>query len=893
MTKVKASHKTKGPQRNRKKDLEKESVRELHNVLTDEYFEIRVVENDMGVDLEIELKNSEIHLGSSFAVQIKATEKSRNKKQPSVQVETDNVEYLLSQRQLSMYILYVKETKTFYYQWTADFVKTLRDKKPNWMQQETVAIQFNQVLNPEAAKLIYDTVLKESASNRRERDFLIEGELKSVSNSIHEDKKTTVLEDFEHLFKTFQGLAILPMHILQRLPPFTNSIDSHSYYSETEQTLYSDNPALLTFFESLTRKGNKVRLSSHTENAIDNRADLLKSILNFFYKHSIHHINNLPEKSVNKRICIHKLYVTGSCDCERCRFYNLDITGSLSKVNTVKPKTPYGLLRNAHTHLELGNLKESFQLYKKLIEKFKKNENYVAYFMCKYTLANARQLYRWNYFGDDSRSIDEYINGINLDDELYIFRKNGIVKDEVISVLKWILQGSFINYANREMDEKRYEIDSTYENDKLGGWTSADYSPRFLSEFLETKNFVEFNLIAHDVVAGYSLLLDKTFTGAIKLNNLLNENNTAMKGVDSWLLRTFLLQGSSLRMNQVITRHNVTALNFEGKSKDRFLRLISNFISSFQDIERFVQKDSESPNYFFIKKMNDVIRNTCVLLSVLELSKEELNKFLKQLILGVKDFNFVESSVVGYLVNIINRKYEKISPTLLDDLYVLALTEKKFKNDGIKNGVPNLLRKHFPDYTRTDQSIVSTLDLLKADPSTLDVYTLAEFWVTASDVQKLTITRAVGNKLEKHFNFDDYYIAALRGVIDFKTFLPQAIAAVPKTDRERENERYFLQKVTRNRRINFLIDLAFKYKVNLKEKIYQKLAQQEPYFIWLMNLSGFNYNKFNPMWLLEFHSDWYFEEFKKHDVIKKITQEYILRNPVEGLVKIYVKHFSN
>jgi|GEM_PF-2860557 len=888
------------PKRNLNEDLETISSKQLIEIFELDHFEIReITRRDKGVDTLIELKDTESHLGIEFIVQLKATRKASGKSYQSKSIETSNLEYLLNHYQSPLYILYVAETRSYYFEWAEDFAKKLEEKRHDWHDKPTHTLRFINPLTVEKSRDIYQKVLLEGQANRRERDFVIQGDLESTTNTLHDDIPThkSILESFQQLFSAFSSLPVLPTHVIERIPPFAASVEQQGLYSDGDSILLTENQKLIRFFENLTKTNNKISISPDeellhlTETA---KTRLIRDILNFCYRNSIHHLGNLPNKGERKRICIHKLYIYGLCNCERCHFHRLDFKGSLDKLETTKPKAAYEVLRNAYTLFELGDFKKCYQILKKSIRTFRKEKDYVSYFMCKYNLSRAYGVFRLNYFDNDRSDVLQYIKQINLDDEIYLLQKKLKVRDEIILVLKWINQGSIMNHAHRELDEKLYEIKSIHRNDKLGGWTSADSTGSLLKLFQQTTGFVESNLIMYDVLGGYSSFIEKSFEGLLMLYDLNNEHNTKLKGFSTTILKTLLLQAPPGRLEQLLAKYRIDILKFDPEEKNArtvYRLLVENLIYSFPSLDLAINADKESPNHFLSRKANDIVKNLCVLISVADLDIEDSNVVVKLLIDEIQRAEFISSSTVRYLVHVINRKVTVLSADLLEEIYVLSLTKRQFDVERIQVGMPDLFKKYHPTH-KFQESLGDRVMALAKRKSLLEA--LTAFWPFEVPEKQYEIREYVRERIRQRFEFEEYYFAVMAGIIDYQDFWNECLESVPTTEREKESEKLFLQREkTRNRRLNLLVEITIKCGLNLSDKIFQDLVPAEPFYKWLYNIRSFDYKNFNAMWLLELHSAEIFKELVKQPEIKEALIPFVLENKVHGLVKVYNTYFNS
>lgn len=315
------------PKVNPHETLETYSEARLTEIFKPEFFELRNVRHrDKGVDMTIEIKDErEEYSGFEFIVQLKATQKPNRSGKHTRTIKTINIEYLLSRRDASMYILYIKDTDSYYFEWTDDFVRFLIEKAPDkpWEKQPSHVLHFKKALDENAVKEIYHKILREGEEYRRRKDRELQGlsplvDLVHGSNesaSIHDHQHANVLELLQYLFDTFAGLTIIPIHIVVRLPPFALGKSSNTYYSGTDFTLYTDNPKLFDFFNNLYTKNNTIHVKGKASEAKSMKGwkKRIENALAFCEHNNIHHIGLISDQ--DRRICVHKLFLSKRCDC--------------------------------------------------------------------------------------------------------------------------------------------------------------------------------------------------------------------------------------------------------------------------------------------------------------------------------------------------------------------------------------------------------------------------------------------------------------------------------------------------------------------------------------------------------------------------------------------------
>jgi|GEM_PF-889116 len=125
-------------------------------------------EKDKGIDFQIEIKHKNRFTNFRFVVQLKATDSKEANKDGSIslQIDTGNINYLLNNPMPAFYVLYFKETNTFYYENINDFTKFLNEKDSNWNTQASHVLRFSKTIDASALELIYHLTLQKGKFQR-------------------------------------------------------------------------------------------------------------------------------------------------------------------------------------------------------------------------------------------------------------------------------------------------------------------------------------------------------------------------------------------------------------------------------------------------------------------------------------------------------------------------------------------------------------------------------------------------------------------------------------------------------------------------------------------------------------------------------------------------------
>ncbi|WP_304152199.1 DUF4365 domain-containing protein [Mesonia mobilis] len=220
-----------------------------------------------------------------------------------------------------------------------------------------------------------------------------------------ENPEINIIDKILKSIKKFDGLTIIPKHVISRMYPFKGTKNKTYFYNET---LYTDNSEFYDLFEALERKNNTITVKKEFRDniSISNFENELKEIIDFLKSNLIQHLK-WNGKGHKDRICIHALYdYSNTCDCERCNYNKLNFKYATDLLKNRKQNdTSIIKFRQAYTYYLLGDLKNAYLLYKEVIHETKNKDNSILNILCKYNLINLKNLIKNHYFESDRHQI--------------------------------------------------------------------------------------------------------------------------------------------------------------------------------------------------------------------------------------------------------------------------------------------------------------------------------------------------------------------------------------------------------------------------------------------------------------------------------------------------------
>jgi len=406
---------------------------------------------------------------------------------------------------------------------------------------------------------------------------------------------------------------------------------------------------------------------------------------------------------------------------------------------------------------------------------------------------------------------------------------------------------------------------------------------------------LSYNFIIYDNFSDFSKIVNKSFEGYIAAHQLKNELNDKFNGFNHYLLTLLITYGDPKFLNKILIRYNVKELNIDNFESKALIDMIKRLSLSVETIQSIIANDNkEKGNYFFRDKINKNFSNLFLLISRLPLSKKQLNQILETLLKFLPSATFVHPTLKDYLKEVILYQSDRISIDNYKRLLRLCLFNKKWRELNLIENIIGKIHSSQFGFIISDKDLIAQIfELTDKNNHTWDLSDIGVFWKIASPDFKKKIKKIILTRLNNNFDYRLYYNSVIDEIIDYKPFWDEFIKSVPKYPNETSFIEAFGGKDDfKIYRLNLLIDIAYKYNIDLTDEKYQTLHEGIPYYKWLLNLEKFNYSQFNPYWILMHKSIHYFQTFSRHAKIVAATQKSINENYNEGLAKVYFAHFA-
>lgn len=790
----------------------------------------------------------------------------------------------------------INDNKAYWYSVQLD--KSLPDKISN-KENELVAkksnikrpkIQIyipkeNEICSENFERLIKDIEWSRAEQTRKHNSF---GDSEDDYSVIEKEiKGKHIIDQANITIGFYEGLNILPSKVISKLP-FIKGSKYKTYIRSF--SLNTDNEEIYNLLSSVKLTNNKLELldgAVHTSN----QEEKINNIINFFKANNIRHLK-WSGKSYRKQICIHDLFVYEECNCSRCNFDKLDFNETERIIKNQDSKTTiFEKIRDAYSCYLIGDLETSVDLFNNVLSQANKTNNPILCTLAIYNLTHLKRILKHNFFGDNRNNIIDSIKDYNLQDEdIYIKR----TAPHFIDSYNWIKDSEFYNSANYDIDETLNEVRKMHYYDKHGTTYNHNRTEEIVSSFTRFYSFLEYNFIIYDYYYDYQLLMTKVLESIFALYKIINPKSAQYEKIGSTFIKMWIFHISSDKAKTLLNRYNIKKFKTTGdvvmvKELETYIKNLS------KNIEKII---SEKKVYYFEDKIKRIISNIVLVCSRLDATNRELNsiasKILK-LLSKIDRRDFIPFDSLNQLL-VYQKDISKENNLSILELHIkyenftsnaFSLSIKNFVENSNNTEIKNFIFK-FLGISNFDESML-------LDNNQEKLFSICYPITSLDNKTKTIIEKIIINSLKENFEPKLYELATIFNIIDFdKQLFDKFISTIPNQNKDKQRNSLF--QINENFRLSQAINIAFKnnltFNDDLKKLVERCLEEHRDYYEWLMDLEGFDYTKFNSLWVLEHRTIFYINAFKKSKTLKKELKKSLREEFIEGVAKFYINDLA-
>ncbi|WPU96412.1 DUF4365 domain-containing protein [Mucilaginibacter sabulilitoris] len=575
------------------------------------------------------------------------------------------------------------------------------------------------------------------------------------------------------------------------------------------------------------------------------------------------------------------------CDCCMCRYRRFDISGAIAALkepaSNVREKLKMGYLS-----YQLRNMLDAAKFFLDAYEDALKEKSGISAVICVFNLMKLKKFIKEHYWeGNEHTDILEKIKKLDLKQTVERFKN-----PENQALLNWITENKFFTNAAEEGLNVAHKIRNHYYSQLSGGRQSNQQARDMISIYAELDTFLFGNYIIYDEFLEFE---DVTilFVDAMYLSYAMNsEQPGRLIHFNDWLIHRLLFNAKPETLRERFSFYHLKEIDYQQlDGSTSFVQMLGNLFTLNQQLPADFKNYSDGRIQDFTRKYHRYQNNALVLAAQLKLSDADVNQIMKWVIEFLDGDQHLGFDGITALQYLIDRKSAQIEAAFFSKLLEMTVTIPDLRSEDLIYLLTGCIEKFNVRFTLPKplfkQLYADTFqpeDQQRQSRENVITY----YYKFLSTTEQRKVKAAIEKSLQKQFVIQDYYMAAIMDILPFAGDFYEQFKqlAVPKFPDPRVSG-LFGQNQNRSTYTDMFINLCFKKGFDLSNGEFDVLRGANNYYDWLTNLSGFNYELFEPAWLKVYRTKYYFEQFKKQRMIRLKLAAYLKTNYDISLERIF------
>lgn len=724
-----------------------------------------------------------------------------------------------------------------------------------------------------------------------------------------------VIDQIHLSLSRFSEIKSLPPNFVANLYPFNNSKQYvHNY--ELFSLLTRNHKLYDLFFEQIEYVEDVVKFKQTpdmnlSEKQIKEIELKLKEIISTLNLSLIFHIfkeNAKPDSfgyhgwsNTSQRL---RIKSNESCNCFNCRISRFEFSSVIADTfnSTITETTSIQAdLELAYANYKIGNFNQSFRLFEEVANKAWQFGKYFSYYIAKHNIKSLRNLidvFEGTLKKEKKKEIIRELDDIDFDKLLSQIPYMG---EKEYELLKTIRDDDVLRKAEKEIDITYEKILDVYIKYKDGRrWMTGPYYPQTIEiEFYKIISFYTNNYIIADEFSSWSKVCKKGIEALLVSFATSNDYKQKILEFNKIFFDVVVFYGDANEVKAMIEKYQISKIVFTKASLVEILESINNYLKSFFEVNKFfgsktlvdkVTRDQIN-SQFFEDKCRKKFNCIFLLLSGIELKREQSPDLIQNLLRFIEHETFLHRTEVNYLADFISKNHKLFLKDDLENLLKLVL--KKFniyKDSTVLRMIALALKKNNMSGVSDRNLIFEFLSLSNSTDRKND--TLVSLWLISDDVLKDVLGKNISDSLDENFNVDLYTIAAFESIINYEDYFDKFLSEIDKT---KGGGQYTLH-VGRPKlnSLVFINAIIFIYSMNVKIddsrlKVLKNLADHEEFYLFP---ESFDYTKFKAEWLIMVDGrSVFFSRFAKIPELKREIEKSLKAEFNIEIAELYLKYF--
>ena len=706
----------------------------------------------------------------------------------------------------------------------------------------------------------------------------------NISENIYIEKEKPLLEQMQdYISIVHKELSFTPIHIFIRNYPFKLNANFNPHYNLF--TLTTDNERLFSFFENIEiTNGVEINLvNKQHEAGVPDAVEKIKEVLKYLNQNLIF---NIASSKSHKKVDI-RLREEKKCDCLKCCLKKLRFTDFFNKFNSYEI-TLDNLREQSYLLYKLGNYIKASEYIRRVYELAINEKSYSLAFIAQYNLSKLSIFIRNSYWGENQRDdLVKELSSINLSEisKQYETQQN-------IQIIKWIRENDFLTKTRDKILSSVTKIQDSYYSHLHGGLSSNNEVWNLINTYSELDSFLNRNYIIYDEFEEFEEL-SSTFFEGIFASHAISESNgsSRLNYFDDWIMSKLVLYGNAERMNEFVSRYKIKKVVYKKNSSQgySFTELVDNFFSN-TNLRELFHENCETNNRRFWDYYNNIFRNILTLVSISNFDdKTFINTFSRQLIEYLENENFVNTNSYKHINIFLYHCGKEIDTEFIHRFFDLGITNSSFYDSEFYDALLRIFEDRRIKITINEDQF-ETIKSTTAKDTNSSLIIISLYLMIENIEYKTEIKKTIKSNLEEEFSFKLFYLATLFELIPLDYDMLNKAIELSITESNLTSFKSFVTGLDDKRfdKVNSILNLCFKFNIDITIEQQQHYQTLDPYYSWLLDMDNFNYDSFDPKWIGEYPTRFYFKKIYSSKIVKEQLDNIIKDNFENNLERDYL-----
>ncbi len=711
---------------------------------------------------------------------------------------------------------------------------------------------------------------------------------------IEKPKKLSIIDQLYYtLDRYYDQLPFIPPHILARTFPFKIKNPKYKYTFNSAFSIQSNNKELIDTLKNISIKNeNEIEISP--ESNIAETENYKPKAYEVFRKLNDNLIFSIESFGAGKAVSI-ELEENRKCDCVRCTFNRFQFYESFNKLNSFSNNAPGETLKHAFIQYQFGNFSFSLKMFFSVYNYAQNHKKYLLGLICLYNLKRLQNFIK-NHFLKTDESVSKIFSEI---DSMPLNRYLLMCASEspfVIENMRWICENNFYYDAHIKIVEVVEKIRDHYYSQLKGGWSNNSNLKILLGAFAEIDTFLENNFIIYSSYSEFFSLFDKVLEGFLMCHAFNENQGSRLVSFDDYLLLRIISYADANKILKYFHQYNLITLRYK-LDEERSNSIETILITLFRDygqVTKLMNDEIEENGFFFFTRLNRIIQNSFVILAITEFPATTISNIANELLTFLQNEKSIRKTEYKYLAEFIGRKGQFFASSTVEGLLNLSIDNEWMHEEEVFRALKYQIQNHHKNLLIGDNKTYEKIieNFFNRCPKCKSFHhdnILISIYAILADKLKKDLQDKMQQHLQEHPNWQTFYLFAIHDIVnytDFETYLDN----INKSNDEVVRRHWYPYGETYFRTLNELINLCFKFNIDLAEPKFEKFKGISDYYDWLLDMDGFDYSKFNPQWILEYPTDFYLKEIFKSNRLKIFIKEYLKKTKNPLIAEYYIKY---